>query len=980
MLTSSRHRILVGTLLTTTALVGAPAFAQQSPDVERPAQDVQVSSSTAVPDSQVDSGSEIIVTGTLIRNPNIQASAPVTTVGEAEIELQQINVAEELLREIPGVVPSVGQQVNNGNGGASFVNLRGLGINRNIVLLDGRRIVPSNLAGVVDLNNIPVALLERTDVLTGGASTTYGADAISGVVNFITKRDFAGIDLSLSEQITERGDGNVFRGDMLLGANFDDGRGNAVFGIGYQKSRPVFQGDRDISIFNISSTSGQPGGSGTSVPARVFIPGTGFRQLDANGNFRPTSAFEPFNFNPFNIFQTPFERYNIFAQGNYEIADGIEMYAKGLFSKQTVSTIIAPSGSFGSSLTFSVANPFLSASAANTLCAANGGTAAQCAAARTAAPGSAGERLITTPITRRFVEGGGRVSDYTTTLFNYTVGVRGDITDNIGFDIWGSYGESENIQRQRNNGLLSRLRQAVDVVNTPTGPSCRNASNGCVPLNIFGPLGSISQDSFAFINASATGSTLTDLAQVRALVSGDIGFTSPFSTEAFGFAAGVEYRDYGAASSSDVAQQTPGEVLGNGAASPDVAGGYDVREAFAEIIAPLVTDRPFFYSLQLELGGRVSDYSTTGTSYTYKIAGSWEPIPSLKIRGGYNRATRSPNVGELFSPLVTGLDNTDTDPCQGTLPLQNPNLRAVCLAQGAPVGTIGLIQPPSAGQINVTSGGNLNLDVEKADTYTAGVVFQPVFAPGLTISADYYNIKIVDSITTPPTGNAFQDCFGASTFSPTVAVNPGAGAATNPACTSIRRNPVTGGLDGDVSTTPGILLPLTNAGDLKTSGVDVIATYARDLGFAGLNLSFAGNWTDKIVTLGTECVGLYGISCLSPQPEFSFSQRTTLTFDNISVSLLWRFIDDLTFEGGADNTTFLPEFSSIDEKHYFDLSTRFEITEDANLVFTVMNLFDKDPPLVGSSIGSTAFNSGNTYPSTYDPLGRRYAVGLNLQF
>ncbi len=267
-------------------------------------------------------------------------------------------------------------------------------------------------------------------------------------------------------------------------------------------------------------------------------------------------------------------------------------------------------------------------------------------------------------------------------------------------------------------------------------------------------------------------------------------------------------------------------------------------------------------------------------------------------------------------------------------------------------------------------------------------MFQPVFVPGLTISADYYNIKVENAITTPTVGDIFAGCFGTSVFSATTPVDPGAGAAGSEACTSIRRNPATGGIDGDVATTPGLPLLLSNQGTIRTSGVDLVATYARDLGFAGLNLSFAGNWTDKSrfqatpTGLDRECIGQYGVDCSftgSPLPEFSFSQRTTLTFDTVSVSLLWRFIDDLRVQDDAAGS-FRPEFESIDEKHYFDLSTRFEITKDANLVFTVQNLFDKDPPLVGSSIGSTAYNSGNTYPSTYDPLGRRYAVGLNLQF
>lgn len=1013
-----RQRLLATTLFAGVALIAQPALAQNqvenpsSPDETREAEDVQMEPGAAVEDSQTEEGDEIVVTGTLIRNPNIESSAPVTTIGEAEVELQQVNVAEDLLREIPGVVPSIGSQTNNGNGGQSFVNLRGLGINRNLVLLDGKRIVPGNLTGVVDLNNIPVALIERTDILTGGASTTYGADAVSGVVNFITKRDFAGIDIGLSEQITEEGDGNVFRADITMGANFDDGRGNATFSVGYQEADPVYQGSRDFSAVSLSSVSGIAQGSGTSVPSRFFIPGTGFRQVNPTSatGFNPTGAFQSFNFNPFNIFQTPFERFNLFGQANYEIFDGIELYTSGLFSKQTVSTIVAPSGSFGTNIAFGLDNPFLSAAQRETFRLAfdtdpgvdstgpgidddlvtpgiqnnvvdviTPPTAAQVAA-------NPGAFTFDTPVTRRFTEGGSRLSDFTTQVFNYELGMRGDVTENIGFDVFGSYGESENTQRQRNNGLLSRLRQAADATTDATGaPVCRDTSNNCIPLNLFGPEGSVSQEAFGFINVSTTASTIVQLAQARGVLSGDLDFISlrsPLADEAFGFAIGAEYRDYTARTTSDISQQTPDEVLGNGAAAPDSVGSYDVYEGFAEIIAPLIVDRPFFHSLQLELGGRVSDYSSSGVSYTYKVAGQWEPVSSLKFRGGYNRATRSPNIGELFAPSVTGLDNLGVDPCQGTLPLRNANLRAVCLAQGAPAARLGLIDEPSAGQINVTGGGNPNLDVEKADTYTAGVVFQPDFVPGLSLSVDYYDISVEDAITAPTSGDVLRACFGASTFSDVNPVDPGAGAATNPACTSIRRNAVTGGLDGAASLAPGLPLNLSNLGGLETSGVDLIAAYRRDLGFANLNLSFNGNWTRESVFQATpdgeavDCVGRFGVECGSLQPEFSFLQRTTLGLGGTDISLLWRFVDDMRVLSGG----FRPEFSSIDEKHYFDLSLRQEVTDDINFVFSVFNLFDNQPPVVGNTIGSTTFNSGNTFPSTYDPLGRRFAIGANLRF
>ena len=255
---NSHRAFSVGALLCATFL-SSPAFAQdvtpptnvQGTVPPAPADDATpeagVQSSESAAPAEETSQAEIVVTGTLIRNPNLVASAPVTVVGQEEIQLKQSNVAEEVLRSIPGVVPSIGSNVNNGNGGASFVNLRGLGPNRNIVLLDGTRIVPANIIGIVDLNNIPLALVDRVDVLTGGASSTYGADAVGGVVNFITRSDFAGVELSASEQITERGDGNIFRADLTIGANFDDGRGNAVMSIGYQEADPVyFGGDRPL--------------------------------------------------------------------------------------------------------------------------------------------------------------------------------------------------------------------------------------------------------------------------------------------------------------------------------------------------------------------------------------------------------------------------------------------------------------------------------------------------------------------------------------------------------------------------------------------------------------------------------------------------------------------------------------------------------------------------------------------------------------
>ncbi|HEY0595663.1 TonB-dependent receptor domain-containing protein [Sphingopyxis sp.] len=1001
----SKLKLGVAPLVMSVALVSAPAFAQD----------------TAAADEATGETSEIVVTGTLVRNPNLTTSSPVNVTSSDEIELRQVNVAEDILRDVPGVAANIGSSVNNGNGGASFVDLRGLGPSRNIVLLDSQRIAPANLNGNVDLNNIPLALIERVDVLTGGASTTYGADAVSGVVNFITKRDFAGVDLSSSYQITERGDGRIFRADLTVGANFDDGRGNAVLSIGYQKADPVyFGGERPRSDLTIDSFDGSgSGASGTASPSRFSIPGTGNLQIDpATGNLVPQFAL--FNFNPYNIFQTPFERYNMFSSARYEVSDSVEVFARGMFSQNTVETIIAPSGAFSDPLAVPLSNPYLPAGARNQFCNAfqafdadpdtpgfqqgdynpfaagvQSLTPAECAAAATATDqNDPNYREVTTNVGRRLVEAGPRVSSYKTQLFDIMAGVRGSITDTLRYEVSGNYGESENTQTIQNYMSLSRAQQALRATSTT---ACVDPSGGCVPVNFFGPSGSITPDQRAFLLVPATSGNRTSLAQVRGLISGDLVALSD-GAEPISFAAGVEYRKYTAEVFADQLAQDPGELGGAGGATTPVKGGYDVREVFGEIIAPL------FAGLTLEAGVRYSDYKVDDVSkqkystWTYKAGATWEAFDGFKLRGNYQRAVRAPNIGEIFQPNAVGLVNLKRDPCQsdGTTIDATSNLGQVCVAQGALVngaGNIAAFDPPSAGQINASFNYDAPLKPEKADTFTVGAIFQPSFVPNLTLSVDYYNIVINDAISFPTVGDILTDCFG----------NLTASSATSVACTSIRRDPAVGGLDGSAATVPGVPLALTNSGRLATDGIDVAANWKTDLSDEiTLSLGITANYTfnskfrSKPGGLNRECVGYYSINCTptgsdlsggSILPKFSFNQRTTLSFGDIDLSLLWRHISSTKqepFDQNEDNFgTNGPAFAAfrkIKAFDWFDLTARANVSENFELTLSVMNLLDKDPPTVGSNIGSTTFNSGNTYPSTYDAIGRRYAVGARLKF
>lgn len=949
-----------------------------------------------------DSGNdEIIVTGSLIQNPNLTRSNPVAVLSGDEIEFQGANLIEEVLREIPGVVPSIGAQVNNGNGGFSYVNLRGLGSNRNLVLVDGKRMAPSELNGRFDLNNIPIALLDRTDVLTGGASTTYGADAIAGVVNFITKDDFEGFELNTSYGTTERGDGDTKKIEATVGGNFADDKGNAVLSVGYQEADPVFQGDREFSEFVLFYFNGARGGSGlgsfNSRFGNVNPTGADNANLTLGGvqDDRTFAAdFTPFNYAPFNTFQTPFERYNIYASADYEISDKVEVYTEGLFSRNSVDTVIAPSGSFGDSVTVALNHGLLSDSQRNAFCAFDTDPAegvytprysqAECDAAATATSSSdPNYREVDTQLRRRNVEGGPRISDYTADYFNYSLGFRGDLNESISWDVSGSYGQSKQIQTQQGYWLKSRFRNSL--------LGCPTTSDGCVLVDFFGPTGSIADDQVAYLQGGESAITINfDMLQFQGYLNGDLNYTLPWASDSVNFAVGGEYRKYTGSRESDILSQS-GDLGGAGGAAPNIFGGYDVYEAVGELLIP-VTDQ-----LTAEAGLRHSIYnvdtedSSAYGATTWKLGLNYQPVEDLSLRGTYARAVRAPNIAELFSPVNTLLTNLSDDPCAsvGDDGVNNGNvptgaLRDVCIAQGAPAGSIGFIPQPAAGQANYTGGGNINLDPEKSDSFTIGLVYQPSAVPNLAVTLDYYNIKINDSINEPTPGDAIAACFD----------NPD---PTSAACLGIVRSPIDGSLSGDNAVVGGLPLATSNAGNLATDGIDVVVSYNREVGKFDWSTNLSGNWTNKStvqaltgVSFNRDCVGLYSSNCASIQPEFTFNWRNTVSIDKFDVSLLWRHISGNEYEDRDTDTAFIgvPEggnlgewdFNETDAYDLFDLSVRYQILESVALTGSVANLFDKQAPLTGSFIGATGFNSGNTYPSTYDTLGRRFNIAAKVKF
>lgn len=978
------------------------------------AQVVPVEASPEAAEDKAQNDPDIVITGSRIGRPDLETASPVNVIGAQEIAFRQPGTAEELLRDLPSVRPSIGPGVNNGSDGSATIDLRGIGSNRTLVLLDGRRIVPFGLDGLTDTNVIPVALTERVDIVTGGASSVYGADAVAGVVNFVTKRDFSGVTAEGSYRISERGDAARFKGDLTIGGNFADGRGNAVISIGYTETDPLLHTKRDISRFPINSANGQFLGAGAAqvtifgspTNAQLGLPASSIGAVvnPTTGLLQAATAADTFNTNNGTYFQTPLNRISAYAAARYEVADGIEAYGSALFARNEVNTQLASSATFGNTYQLALNNPYLPSGIRNQLCTARSISAANCAAAAAVQGGPGTPGYIETPVIaqRRFTEYGPRLNNFESQVFQIQGGIRGNITDGIKYDLSGQYGETTQNQTRGNWGSFSKVQQALRAYRTPTGQvRCADATNNCVPLNLFGPNGSITADQLAFIDLDAIIRRTTRQSVITGNIGGDLfGLKSPFSDSAVGFSVGGEYRKISAFSQPDGPSQIQGEVLGTGARTPPDSGRYSVKEVFGELIVPLVSNQPFFYNLQAEGGIRYSDYSTTGGSTTWKAGGEWAPIQGFKFRGMYQKAVRSPNIAELFQSAVQGLGSLAIDPCQAsqlTSATANPGLAALCVATGAPTNTIGQITAPTSNQINVTTQGNPNLDVERARTYTLGGVIQPSYLPGFALTVDYFNIVVKNAITQPAQADILNGCYSAS-LNPTF--------ANNAFCALIQRNPLTGSLNG-AGETPGVITGYSNLGQIETAGIDFGVTQRAKLNDLGINvpgalsLAFNATWLDYYHfqaspnAINRDCTGYYSASgCTNPRSEWKWNGRVTYGQELFDISLMWQHINSVSLEpflatrlpgnvpqtGGPNPTTVLPAFRSIPAFDYFNLAVRVMPTKQMEITLTVNNLFDKAPPLVGAAVGGTAFNSGNTFPTLYDPIGRSFTMGARFRF
>ena len=1005
-----------------------------------------------------ETGDVIIVTGTRIVAPNQTAIAPITTVTSDDIQLSGTTRTEDLLNSLPQVLASQSSTLANGATGTANVDLRGLGPSRTLVLINGRRLMtgdPNIITSAADLNFIPAALVKRVDVLTGGASATYGADAVAGVVNFIMDNEFEGFKIDanyglfmhdnrnglMQGLLNERQDqgfsgfdypsGNVADGGQYdltaaFGAGFDDGRGHITAYVGYRKARPVLQRNRDYSACTLQVNDGggdddddgsgfdhgaplQCGGSLTNaIGSVIYYDST----PTAGGGVGTTSTVgglgagtltrglvERYNFAPLNYFQRPDERYTAGVFADYEINEAIHPYMEFMFMDDRTLAQIAPSGDFGNTLTINCDNPLMSAAQRDVICTDRNmvlgylGTfpvvqslydtltpdSQAMVDANPASPDTAFFQLL-----RRNVEGGARVSDLQHTQFRTVVGSRGELGKAWTYDAYYQYGRTNYKQVYRNEFSISRLRNALNVVTDGSGnPVCSvtldRTDPNCVPYDIFSG-NPITQDQLNYLNATGiiTGQTSQQIvsASFTGLL-GEYGIKSPLASDGVNIAIGAEYRRDSLELTADNAFNT-GDLSGQGAPTVDTSGSYKVTELFGEIDIPLIQDG-FVKNLSFNGGYRYSHYKiSNGRTFntdTYKIGVDFAPISDIRIRAGYNRAVRVPNIQELFAPQIVALDGV-TDPCSG-ITITAADLG--CLAQGLRVGQSVTSNP--AQQYNGVIGGNPDLNPEKATTKTLGVVIQPSFVPRLTLSVDWFDIKVKDAIQQYGADAILASCVND--------VNPDA-------CALIQRNPA-GSLwltsDGNVIDIPH------NVGGVKTRGYEFNGNWSTEIGaFGTLSLNMVGTLLDRYVVddglnPSYDCKGYYGPTCGIPLPKWRHKFRATFKMpDGFGASIQWRHLSSVNVEFLNPSTTLAADVydhdaQGIGSQDYFDLTLTYDIGDHLQWRLGAQNIFDKQPPLVtsgssnfGASACASVFCNGNTYPGTYDSLGRYIFTGVTMNF
>jgi iron complex outermembrane receptor protein len=1144
----ARARLLIASASTTilALALAQPAFAQSSDTPPATlAAEARAPSIAPDPSGESSAAGDIIVTGSRIARRDFTATSPIVTVDSNLIEKSSSVNLEANLNKLPQFAPAL-TQFNSDNIqssanttlGASTVSLRQLGANRNLVLLDGRRGTPINGSGVIDINTIPSAAIQRVEIITGGASSTYGADAVGGVVNFILKKNFQGLEADGQVSLTQRGDGREFRLSAITGANFGDGRGNVLLGVEHFEREKVLR--RDRKWYRDLFTSNQTGGTATQGltdnyisfnqinPSRaavdsLFVPkgatansvplSTSFylngddsvfvnTSLPANttgqvytplvygykgvldGLYRKqTAAGTLAENNLAEVMSIPQNRWSVFAKANYEFNDAINFFSQAYFAKtSTISvsqfapavsgwgTLIphgtavytgnsslnipsslnadgttnaaylaggrfglscGPTGGCTNSQVFPVSTELATLLNSRIFPVVAGETAAA-TAARAAANGCTG---AVTP----GAAGSGASCSFITNQFLRQLGERRTINNNLSFqvlagfngklpimdwtyEVFGSHGETVAKTDQLGFGSVQRWRAVVSAPNYGVGFNA-NGNSGTPGNNFEGANATCtsgvspfnqdqdwSEDCKNAVRTNTQNENRITQTQWQANVQGGL-FDLPYGQ--LRFAVGAEYRRNSIKFTADSAA-TQGSSFLEGVIGifpqGNTRGSTNVYEAYGELLVPLLKDLPFAKAVNLELGYRQSKYNSIGSVGTYKINGDWQVTPWLTFRGGYQKASRAPNLGELYTAATQTLDSgTEGDPCSTRNPSNpafigaysanatlNPTnaakVQALCTQIMGATGAAFYYDPANLNiQSNTANSsaflsliGNRNLKQENATTYTIGSVirspFESPWLRRLRASIDYYHVSLTNAISQQGQDGIYRRCFSTA-YNPSLTLNS--------FCSLISRNP-SNGIPATTSVT------FTNGGAVLTAGVDAQVDWGLTFKEVGLQvpgtLSFnvLVNYLDKFKTTtdngvipSVDYAGTLGggqVGTNAGAYRWKSFVTTTYAVGPGTLSLQWRHLPKTKSSLAATIPT--TTFIGAPAYNIFDLSGTFALSREIVIRFGVDNLFDKAPPL-------TTYNPqavlptlpGGSYSSGYyDVLGRRFFIGAKFKF
>lgn len=934
------------------AMISIPAYAQDA-------------------DAADDAGADtIVVTGSRIARPDLSSSVPVSVIGQEQIRQTGAANIQDVLNELPSVGQNISRTSSNfsttGNGIAT-VNLRNLDSARTLVLVNGRRFV-SGLPGtsVVDLNTIPTDLIKDVQVVTGGASAVYGSEAIAGVVNFILDDKFEGIRFHGQGTISDEGDSGRYLASLTAGTAFADGRGHIVVNGSYDRDNGLRSRNRGFSAHDVPNRSSFAS-QGLFSPDGSFAPGAGTFTFGPGNALKQYQGanIDGYDRNQDRYLGVPVERYLVTGLASYELSDNATLFFEGSYAKSKSRSSLEPQAVADTDLVnadgtpyagIPITNPFIPTAIRDAMIA---------------------EGVTALPFRRRSNDIFDRSNKNDRETWRAVAGLRGSFAEKFDYELYYGHGETKDYTR---SGTIfgPQYVNALNAVAGPNGPVCsinvdanpNNNDAACVPINIFGS-NTVSAAAADYVTKGG------QLSEYRAKVKQDV-FSASVSGEVFelpggalSFATGFEYRRERSSEDFDEATNL-GQTLGN--LLTDTRGKYNVKEGFLEVVAPILSERPFFHYLGLEGAVRYSDYSTVGGVWSWKAGGEWAPIPDIRFRGIYSEATRAPNISELFSAqsetfpaIVDPCDQREGNGDGAPISVPAGSLSAACLAIpaiAAAANNGGFVYSTAQIQtINGFLGGNSDLREETAKTLTLGAVFQPRFARGLSLTVDYYRIKVKNAIGIIGQQTSLDECM--------------AGNGDALFCDNITRDAT-----GRVTQVDAFNL---NTGSFLVSGIDTQVKYSTNFGESG-RFDLSAFWTHLLKQQQTSYPGgptqkevgqldCYSCGRLGTGFRDKVNVSATVGWDNVSLN--WR----VNYLSSVVDTLDSPEPTKTGAYWYHDAQLRFGLDDKKKYEFYlgVDNVFDKKPPAFGDT-NPVTFPGAQTSATTYDLYGRLFYAGVDFRF